>query len=163
MKIPKMTNLILIILLYLSALLMYIFYGESSTLIFNLVVLIVWGISILIWITFYKNVKKNMLFYLLNFALLYILLNVGTFAYGEYLEYKLNQFDLDKDSIFSKEEQTTEQKKYMAMVVNDVSRTFMFIIGGIISIISTFFLFLVIVVFNLISKHFRNTVLSKNR
>lgn len=158
MKVQKIIKIILMILLYLSALGMYLFYGKNHVLIICLIILIVWGISNIIWSTFFKHIRKNIIFYFLNFVLLYILLNVGTFSYDKYLNYKLNQFDLNKDSVFSIEEQTLEQQKYMDMVTSDLGRNFMFIIGGIISIISTFILFLFVVVFKFIKKYFKNTV-----
>ncbi len=157
MKIQKLINLILMILLYLSTLGIFLFYEKNPILIIGLLILIVWLISNFIWMTFFKTIQRNLFFYILNFALLYVLLNAGAFSYDKYLSYKLNQFDINKDSVFSKEEQTPEQNRYMDMLANDLDRNLMFITGGFISMISTFFLLLVVVFFNFVRRHFWNT------
>lgn len=63
-----------------------------------------------------------MKFFLLIAAALYLSLNLLVFAQGEYYEYQYNQFDLDKNGLFTPDEQTPAQQAAKRLVVNDTGR-----------------------------------------
>jgi len=65
---------------------------------------------------------------------------VGGATYSDiYAQWNLNQFDLNKDGLFSGSEITTDQKEAMRNLTSDVGRNFSFITGlvfsGIISLL----------------------------
>ena len=81
-----------------------------------------------------------------NFIALYILLMICPFTYNKYIKYKLNQFDLNKDGIFSTREQTVEQNRYMKLAVNDSSRNLIIYYRSYISLTSSILLFFVLLI-----------------
>ena len=87
--------------------------------------------------------KKDVYIYKLNFFILYILLILNIQLHDIYLNYKLNLFDINHDSIFSILEQTKEQQKYFSLVINDSGRNLVFIWGLIFAAISTILLYLI--------------------
>jgi len=68
-----------------------------------------------------KIISLNSIFFV-SFILFYIINIMATNIYSEYLEYVLNSFDLDGDTIFSKTEQTPEQIEAMDALINDAGR-----------------------------------------
>ena len=58
------------------------------------------------------------------FAIIYGLLIYSVLLEEFYLDFKLNQFDLNNDGVFSGSEITPEQEEAMQKVVSDTGRTF---------------------------------------
>lgn len=104
-----------------------------------IITVIVWICSCFIGIYAFKR-KKNIVG-AINFFTLYAILIIGNIGYDRFLDHELSQFDLDKDSVFSKEEQTDEQKEVMQLVTNDLSRSLLVFTGLIISAISSSLLY----------------------
>lgn len=80
----------------------------------------------------WKNVSKHRSYlwlYVLNFVVLYVMIVFGGVFYDWFLEYQLGKFDLNGDSLFSIEEQTPEQIKYMELLVNDLGRNLLPLTG----------------------------------
>jgi hypothetical protein len=61
--------------------------------------------------------------FFVSLILFYIFNVMATNIYSEYLEYILNSFDLDGDTMFSKTEQTQGQKEAMIALTNDTGRS----------------------------------------
>lgn len=76
------------------------------------------------------------------FFVIYLLI-VGGATYSDLnAQLTLNDFDLNKDGLFSGEEITAEQKEAMQKLNSDTGRNFSFIIGFIFSLIIAFFVFI---------------------
>ena len=76
------------------------------------------------------------------FFVIYLLI-VGGATYSDLnAQLTLNDFDLNKDGLFSGEEITAEQKEAMQKLTSDTGRNFSFIIGFIFSVIIAFFVFI---------------------
>ncbi|HEY0262406.1 MAG TPA: hypothetical protein VGB95_05230, partial [Chitinophagales bacterium] len=64
------------------------------------------------------------------------LLIVGSATYDDiYLQWKVNQYDLNKDGLFSGIETTPELNQAMKDLINDTGRNFSFITGFIFALI----------------------------
>ncbi len=88
--------------------------------------------------------------YLINFTSLFILLIAAALLFEQYLEYKVYQFDINHDLIFSPEEQTAEQQKYWMWYIGDGGRkVFAPIIALLVSLASTFILYIIVKLFRL--------------
>jgi len=84
--------------------------------------------------------------YLINFAVLSAVIIISVYIYDKYLDFKLDQFDLNGDGVFSLEEQTPEQKRAMDLVIGDAGRSLVVFTGPIFSFLITLFLFLLVIV-----------------
>jgi len=120
----------------------------------NLVVIVSmsWAASFSIWRHIRTSTFVGFQYYALNFIVLYILILYGVWFIDKYLEFKLNQFDLNGDSVFSPDEQTPEQIKAMQAYINDTGVSFAPITGAIYSFIATLILFLSRIMFYLLRK-----------
>lgn len=88
-------------------------------------------IGIVCVIVFKDRIGKSIFIGTLTFLMFYGLV-VGFATYEDiYSQWHLNQFDLNHDGLFSREEQTPEQELAMAELINDTGRNFSFITGGI--------------------------------
>ena len=97
----------------------------------NLLVGLVFCMPLVIFFMFnrYSQNRDPARLAVVNFLLTYGTIVLGVYAYEIYLDFKLASFDLDGDGIFSGQERTPEQKKYMRMVTWDTGRTFAPITG----------------------------------
>jgi hypothetical protein len=84
--------------------------------------LMVWTSVLLLRSAFPKYFSKKYTLYVVNSFALLVLLNIGSFLNDVYLDYKLYQFDINHDLIFSPEEQTAEQQEYWMRVIGDGGR-----------------------------------------
>lgn len=66
------------------------------------------------------------------FSIYFIIVGIATYSDID-TQIKLNQFDLNKDGFFSKEEMNDNTKKVMQNLIHDTGRNFSFIIGFIFS------------------------------
>lgn len=139
---------VVLIFLFISMIVMNIFLQGIEY--YITMVLSAWFASILIWNKYFKN--KYILLYVLNVFILYLMLVVSVFIYNQFIEYRLYQFDINGDSIFSKEEQTYEQMRYMEMWTNSLGRSLIYFTGIIYSLVSTFILFTLVRLYNLFTK-----------
>lgn len=126
---------------------------SNAAYVFTFMVVYVWVASILLWICCGSNRQNMRMLYLMNFALLYILIVGSSYGYGLFLEYKLDQFDLDGDSLFSVAEQTPEQQRYMQLLVNDAGRNLAILSGAIYSVLSTAILFAFVRAYGLFARN----------
>ena len=111
-----------------------------------------WLIAVLIWLNKSAEKRTEGRLYAYNAVIIYATLIIGIFIYDKYLEYRLNQFDLDGDLIFSPAEQTVEQKYFFDLVTNDGERRIIPIAGLIYTAISAIGMFLIVSFFNLFRK-----------
>jgi hypothetical protein len=84
--------------------------------------------------------KKTVWLFLISFLLMYVLMIYSTLTFNAYLHHKLNSFDTNKDGIFSSNEQTEEQLRYMKIWANDVGRNLIWITAIFYSMISSILL-----------------------
>lgn len=131
---------------------MRILWLSSAASVYLFMVAFVWVASSFLWWCFGKKQYGGRGLYVLNFILLYALLVFSSYAYGWFLDYKLNQFDLDNDFIFSAAEQTPEQQRYMKLVINDAGRNLIFVLGAFYSFFSTVVLFVFVKLYGLFLK-----------
>ncbi|MFT4155569.1 hypothetical protein [Parafilimonas sp.] len=93
----------------------------------------------LLAILFYRNklFKKNRTFWTaVTVFLVFYLFIVGGATYDDiYYQYEANRLDLNKDGLFSTDEQTAELNEVMKNLTNDVGRNFSFITGFIFAFI----------------------------
>ncbi|WP_330442914.1 hypothetical protein [Flavobacterium sp. C4GT6] len=84
-----------------------------------------------------KLLARNKVFWIAAIAFFTIyLFIVGSALYDTYYyEWSLNQYDLNKDGIFSGNEINEDQKKAMQNLINDSGRNFSFITGFIFALI----------------------------
>ena len=136
----QLSIIFLVLLLFLFALVFYVFRTDY---IISTMVAVVWVSVLLLRSAFPRLFTKRYVLYVVNFLVLFALLNTGTLLYDKYLDYKLAQFDINHDSVFSLQEQTPEQQYYMTSSINDVGRNFIPITGLLISLGSTILLFFV--------------------
>ena len=85
----------------------------------------------------------------INFFVGYIFLLFGIYLYEIYLEYRLLSFDSNQDGIFSDEESTLEQGRYMSLLINDTARRFAPIVGVIFSLIQSILFYLALFIYNI--------------
>lgn len=78
------------------------------------------------------------------FVITYSFVMYGALITDIYLSYKLEQFDLDGDGMFSGEEVTPEQELALKKVVSDTGRVFAPITGLVLSLVVSIPLFLVL-------------------
>jgi len=151
MRNTNLKNIFSIILLasliIIMALLNILFQG---ILFYIVMIILTWLVSIILYKKFFVN-KTNRL-YLLNIIILYLMLVVSVFIYNKYIDYRLNQFDLNGDSFFSKDEQTAEQIMYMEIWTNSIGRSLIYFWGIFYSLISTFILFIVVKFYTILKK-----------
>ena len=164
----QLITIFLGLLLVLSALVIYIFWNDygfiimfavmgGHSLLWNsytalLMVVFVWTSMLLLRSVFPKYFSGRYVLCAINFLALYALLNVWILLYDQYLDYKLAQFDINHDSIFSPQEQTAEQQRYMDLVIWDTGRNFMPFYSLFTSFESSFILFFILKYFDLIIK-----------
>ena len=122
-----------------------------------------WLIAVLIWLNKSAEKRTEGLLYAYNAVIIYATLAVGMLIYDRYLEYRLNQFDLDGDLIFSPAEQTVEQKYFFDLVTNDAERRIILIAGLIYTAFSTIGLFLIVSFFHLFRKESGSSTGDQNR
>ena len=122
-----------------------------------------WLIAVLIWLNKSAEKRTEGLLYAYNAVIIYATLAVGMLIYDRYLEYRLNQFDLDGDLIFSPAEQTVEQKYFFDLVTNDAERRIILIAGLIYTAFSTIGLFLIVSFFHLFRKESGSSIGDQNR
>lgn len=84
----------------------------------------------------------------INFCIGYIFLLSGIYLYEIYLEHKLLSFDLNRDGIFSGDENTVEQGSYMSLLINDTARRFAPIVGIIFSFTQSILFYLVLYLYD---------------
>ncbi len=94
------------------------------------------AISIIVYVLYYFKNRSPSAFKLIvaNFLTMYVIIVGSVFLYDIYLSYKLSKFDLDGDGIFSGEEITPEQDKYLNLNAHDTGRLFAPITGFIFSL-----------------------------
>ncbi|MDH4122153.1 MAG: hypothetical protein OEV94_10650 [Deltaproteobacteria bacterium] len=99
----------------------------------------VMAVSVLIWKKTPWTNKNNILeLLLIHAALAYGVMMVIYQLYYGYIEYRLYQFDLNGDEIFSPEEQTPEQQRLFAALINDARVAFwVLFLGPVFTIVST--------------------------
>ena len=106
-------------------------------------------------ILFFRNkeiIRRKVLVSFINFTFIYIVIIGSVWAYDSYLSFALESFDLDKDGIFSIEEQTADQKRYMELVSNDLGRNLIPYIGLLFAAVHSVVFFLVLLAVRLIRK-----------
>ena len=99
---------------------------ENITVKKHLVIALIFAILILIY-SFKSKHKRKLLINL--FLGTYIVIIAYIIFYDIYLQYYLNNFDIDKNGFFNGDEITTEQKKAMQKLSSDTGRNFSFITG----------------------------------
>lgn len=92
------------------------------------------------------------------FLTFYIFGLYGNFLIDLFLEYKLNQFDLNSDSFFSLQEQTDEQKEYMNLFINDTARNLFFITGIFFSFIISGITYILMYIYSYIFEKSKTTL-----
>lgn len=120
---------------------------------YGLLTLLSWLNSFVMWKKVFGGRRKTIWSYVLDFLIFYFMIIYGVTFYDHFLEYKLNQFDLNGDSFFSIEEQTPEQIKYMDLWVNDLGRNLIYFTGALYSLANTLVLFLLAMAFRLIKRN----------
>ena len=151
MNIKKVLTILGTLLLPLLVLAYFSFAMAFS---FALPTVIFWAIIFLLRATLLKNRRKAWL-YILNFFILLAILIVLVLAHDQYLNYKLEQLDLNGDGVFSQEEHTPEQQMYFEAMINDSGRIYLPIFGSVFSLISTFSLALVLRAYELVEREKR--------
>lgn len=114
--------IVLVLLFVGAALAISVFWNNHSIVI---LVAVVWVSTLILRNAFSECLGKRYSLYVINFLILYAVLNIGNLAYDYYINYKLAQFDINHDQVFSVLEQTAEQRKYEMLVINDVGRNLM--------------------------------------
>lgn len=115
-------------------------------------------------ILFFRNkeiIRRKGLVSFINFTFIYIVIIGSAWAYDSYLNFMLESFDLDKDGIFSIEEQTADQKRYMELVSNDLGRNLIPYIGLLFAVVHSVVFFLVLLAIRLIRKQAEGRLASK--
>jgi len=130
----KLVAIFLVLVLVLSALVFCIFgidYKITAT------AVAVWAGVLLLRFFSPKYFGGKYTLYAIYFISLYVLFYVAGLLSEEYLEYKVYQFDINHDLIFSPEEQTAEWHKYWDPYIGDGARrvfrpvmTFFYSLGG---------------------------------
>lgn len=147
----KFFSTFLVLILILSALVFWIFGNDYKI---TVMVVAVWASMLLLRSAFPKYFSGRYALCIINFLALFVLLNTATHLYDQYIEYKLYQFDINHDLIFSPEEQTAEQQKYWMWFIGDGGRNvFMPIIALLVSLGSSLLLFFVVRLFRLKKLH----------
>ena len=84
-----------------------------------------------------KLLVKNKVFWIaaITFFTIYLFIAGSALYDTYYYEWSLNQYDLNKDGIFSGNEINEDQKKAMQNLINDSGRNFSFITGFIFALI----------------------------
>lgn len=121
-----------------------------------LIMVLTWCLT-LIMRHYLKRMQTTAYLLFSNFIMFYALVVFCVYARGVYLEYRLDQFDLDGDSIFSIEEQTREQKEYMEMVVNDVGRNLIVFTGAVYSLVSTIVFYFIVRIYGRVKNFYRSS------
>lgn len=143
----KFVAIFLVLILILSALVFSIF-GNDYTI--TVMVIAVWACMFLFRTVFPKYFSRKYTLYVINFIALYVLYIVATNLYDQYMVYKVYQFDINHDLIFSPEEQTAEQQMYWLYVIGDGGRiVFRPIMALLVSLGSSILLFLIVKFFEL--------------
>lgn len=100
----------------------------------SLISILVIGILILKRKSLYANGKWKWFWISITVFFGIYLLIVGGATYSDiYAQWNLNQYDLNKDGVFSGSEITDNQKEVMKNLINDTGRNFSFITGLIFS------------------------------
>jgi hypothetical protein len=142
----------LVLVLVLSAIVFCMFENDYKI---TAMVVSVWVSVLLLRSAFPRYFGGKYAPYVINFLMLAALLNVVGFLHQQYLEYKLYQFDINHDLIFSPEEQTPEQQKYEMLVIGGPAYAFVPIVAlftSLISLSSSFLLFFILKFFPWIEK-----------
>jgi hypothetical protein len=120
---------------------MWVIPGGISSLI---IVSILMSGALIFMTDIFRKQHKSLKLAFLNMVIIYLLITFTALSYDYYIDYKLSTFDLDGDGIFSGNENTLEQAKYVGFATNDAGRSFAPITGLAYSFIYSALLYLVL-------------------